>query len=207
MALSKVSKIVVGALTTGGVSGAGAYTYYELTKETIKDKLGDKLLDFGTTDNTKWKARADILAKDQSTTLSAGLAKIKQEKDTDGSKVKGWCEKNIKNKFVSEEDSLFQEIRKYCTYHIKDKVGVVVEETWSSSNSKNNDKLKKVNGDAETKLSATMKNIKAKLSASDTTKDDNALKTWCLATYEKPFEKEDTQEIEDVKEYCAVITQ
>ncbi|OAL10588.1 hypothetical protein A6V39_00790 [Candidatus Mycoplasma haematobovis] len=198
MALSKANKIVVGALTTGGVSGTGAYTYYELTRPTIKDKLGETLLSYESKDADKWKTRSVTLSKDNGN-LSKELKKVKDGTDTDDSRIKGWCQTNINNKFTSDKDPIFLEVQKYCTYNLKDKIEKTIDtSSWEAS--KHNKKLKGLQNNEG--LSDEMKKIKAKLADGAIGRDENALKEWCKSSYEKPFKGEQDQDYLDTKEYC-----
>lgn len=197
MALSTINKVVIGAITTGGFAGATAYVHHELTKVTIKDKLGETLLSYEQKDNEKWKARGASLSK-AGNELSSDLNKIKTEKDENGSKIKGWCQTNIKNKFTSDKDTLFLEVQKYCTYNIKDKIGNAIDTTkWEKD--KHNKRIKELKEDREW-ISKEMKAIKDKLNQAQP--EEDALKNWCASSYEKPFKGDEDQGYRDTLNYC-----
>ncbi|OAL10572.1 hypothetical protein A6V39_00710 [Candidatus Mycoplasma haematobovis] len=191
MPISKAGKIVIGALATGGVSGAGAYLHHILTKPTIKDKLEGTLI--GKDETSIWQARVTKLTSDNAI-ISETLKAINSGGDNKATKIQNWCEINLRNTFISEENKGFKEIQKYCAYNIKEKAGTVIEiNSWD--NTRNNAKLKDQTNNIQ--LSPSMSKVKSEL----TSKQD-ALKEWCKEVYEKPFKGEKDQDYLDTKAYC-----
>ncbi|OAL10013.1 hypothetical protein A6V39_03810 [Candidatus Mycoplasma haematobovis] len=194
MPISKVGKIAIATVSAGGVSGGVAYGYHEFTKVTFKDKLGKNLIKQDEAE--KWKARVATLKADTSA-LSKSLKLVKDADDSTGDKVKEWCEDSLKNKFTSEDQG-FKEVQKYCTYNIKDKVSGAIEiSRWS--NTTNNLKLK--SPAPNTVLSKEMTRIKNELTKS-VSPNENALRDWCKATYEKPFKDDKDPDYLDASVYC-----
>ncbi|CBY93410.1 hypothetical protein HF1_14020 [Mycoplasma haemofelis str. Langford 1] len=183
-------------------------------KISIKSKLGDLLLGFDGSYDSKWKDRSTLVSSKAN--LPESLSALKE---TTGSKaisetnIKKWCQEQIEKDFSSETDSLFVSVRDYCTFNNKDKLGekVITEALasgsipssgkWSSANNK----LKQASDQG---MSDTMKGIRTKLNASNGGTDNTqALKTWCESIYPSYFKGKEDPVFKDAKTYCVEATQ
>ncbi|AEG73690.1 hypothetical protein MHF_1456 [Mycoplasma haemofelis Ohio2] len=201
------------ALTGGACCTHLGYKY--LADKSIKSRLDGFLLGFDKSFNSKWEERATLVNSKDS--LPAYLGRLKDSRN--GNKIsairlKKWCQEQSKMDFVSEKDSVFLNVRNYCTFNNKDKLrGRVISEELQDNQSiksggqwsKANDKLKKIE---DRRLSPQMKKIKSKLSSVQTNqKDEKALRTWCEWIYKKPWIGNQSGDFGDAQKYCVESVQ
>ncbi|AEG72647.1 hypothetical protein MHF_0370 [Mycoplasma haemofelis Ohio2] len=110
--------------------------------------------------------------------------------------LKGWCSKAFSSEYEGKDSSYLEAVRGYCTFDIQDKLtksALTKDVSWNDANNR----LKKDG----LSLSATMTEIKTKMSKEQGA-DTDALKTWCVANYLKPWLGEDDADFMDVQSYC-----
>ncbi|AEG73701.1 hypothetical protein MHF_1467 [Mycoplasma haemofelis Ohio2] len=206
------------AIPTALAGGAGGtylgykYLHQGEQKVSIKSKLGDLLLEFGDNFSDKWQARAKLVSS--KTNLPESLNKLRSSTDPkaiSADDIKGWCKDQIEKEFSSEGDSLFVNIRDYCTFNNKDKIGgTAISEELTGDSIKQDGKWSKANkklSEASTDgMSETMKGIKTKVATSGGT-DTKALRAWCEDIYLAYFKGEEDSDFKDAKAYCVEVSQ
>ncbi|CBY92492.1 hypothetical protein HF1_04840 [Mycoplasma haemofelis str. Langford 1] len=201
--VSKAGVAAVGALGAGTASYMG-YEYVfnskeEVKKTTIRERLGDLLLDTSSSD--KWAARKTKLSQAEDTSLVEELKSLKSGVSED--QVKGWCSGAATKTYEDVSALYFENVRTYCTFYIEDKLPEGYLKKESGDWSKASDRLKNVQTGVA--LSDQMKAIKDKLTTQGSSGTNDDLKNWCVGVYEKPFLGEDNQDFVDAKVYCAKI--
>ncbi|CBY93391.1 hypothetical protein HF1_13830 [Mycoplasma haemofelis str. Langford 1] len=200
---------------TGGAGGTYLgykYLHQDTQKESIKSKLGTSLLGFDGSFDSKWKERSTLVTS--KTGLHPSLEALRDanaKREISIEKIKNWCQSKSKEEFVSESDSLFQNIRSYCTYNNKDKL----EDKAISEDLKNDKALqddgqwskanKRLREKQDNNMSGKMKEIKGKLSPSSGTADDKALKNWCESSYVEYFKDSKDPVFTDLEAYCTKV--
>ncbi|AEW45881.1 hypothetical protein MHC_05125 [Mycoplasma haemocanis str. Illinois] len=196
-----MNPIKVGIISLSGVGGISggiiAYKHGVFSESTrIKEKI--KGFPIMWADDSVWSAKVTALTSDTTNTFHESLSKLKNPNFTK-EKIRDWCIESLNSEF-KEEDIRFKNVQDYCVYRNKDKLGS------STLNSRDTTKwttikesLKKETGT----LSNNMKTIKNKLTGENgTTKDENALKTWCEGFYSEIWMGEKDMDFVDAKTYC-----
>ncbi|AEG73715.1 hypothetical protein MHF_1481 [Mycoplasma haemofelis Ohio2] len=197
--IAKVASSLVGC-GSAGAAGFGLYQYLN-RHISLAEKLRGTLLSTEA-NSTEWSARLSSL-KGSNGNLVPELKEIKNKdsaaKEED---LKKWCSDSLKSKFSHKEDLLFQNVQKYCTYSIKEKLGSgnIIEDSTQDTDNKLSTLFSKLSSADESKISKFFKTIK------DTSGTDNAgskaLKAKCKEAYSYPFKGEDDLKFQNVKEFC-----
>ncbi|AEG72892.1 hypothetical protein MHF_0620 [Mycoplasma haemofelis Ohio2] len=200
--MSGIIKLLLSMLGVAGASagGIGVYKMYDKKeeKEKISERLKSSLLrTTGTDDDTIWGTRVSTLKSETQTKVVGDLWEIKDQSDAKD-KLKSWCISKVDGEYL-EGSMIVDNVKKYCTYNMKDKLTGAIEVSGSWETAKSTLKGK---GDTDA-LSDAMKKIKDALNGGNpagTAASQDALKDWCSKVYEAMYE--DNQDFKDASTYC-----
>ncbi|AEG72677.1 hypothetical protein MHF_0401 [Mycoplasma haemofelis Ohio2] len=185
----KQGMALAGAAGVGTTSYLGYSLMHKIPKAIKEATIGEEWSEFILVNGTdeQWESRKTKLSKALEDQLIPEIKAFKSDKDG----LKRWCEGAAKKTYSDMKPLYLSNVRSYCTIDFKDKLGgkhIGSSDSWEEAK----DKLKKVTQGTE--LSEEMKEVKSQLS--------DALKTWCLSAYDRPYLNEQDRWFKDTKDYC-----
>ncbi|OAL09830.1 hypothetical protein A6V39_05225 [Candidatus Mycoplasma haematobovis] len=208
--MSTLVKAGLGIGTIAGVSGLGYGIYSsanskpEVSSEKIEaisyaTALNGTLLSTNENENqTEWTARLGTLTSAEPNTLVDSLKQVKAKQDPSVTwkDLQKWCKDIIGN--TKQEGNEFQNIQRYCTFSIKEKLkNIITEENNNSDNewAVGHTALKNVPNE---ELDSELQTAKSQTDATANT----SIKTWCNKAFANPYKGEKDQEFKNASKIC-----
>ncbi|AEW45186.1 hypothetical protein MHC_01600 [Mycoplasma haemocanis str. Illinois] len=210
--MSKLLISSLGMVSAGGI-GIGGYLLFNPSENkkftTFKEKYSKSLLDLsGKSDETIWNTKLTALKSQTPNhpSLKEVSAVVKEERGEEKAKPlhKETCQKIYDS--PSNNQSYFEDFKKYCSKLIGDLITGDWVSQESSADSKWNTKLGSLVNKKGELISQKLKDLVGKLPAGNNDSFTEAhrkdLKDWCSSKKEQLFNGEESNVIEEIKSYC-----
>ncbi|AEW45635.1 hypothetical protein MHC_03875 [Mycoplasma haemocanis str. Illinois] len=191
-----VSKGAVALVGATGLAGGGIFISRNINWKTEANTIAKHIKSeylLNTSHNQQWTHRVELIKKSNDANLKSQLLTVED--------LQNWCTNNLKEEFKGEQDSHFLNVKLYCGLNIGDKIeGSKVTSTLSKEDSKLKANVDKLAQKKKEELGEELSAIKDKNNTTPNWEGSEALKGWCLKTFDLAFEV--GSNYENAKLYC-----
>ncbi|CBY92607.1 hypothetical protein HF1_05990 [Mycoplasma haemofelis str. Langford 1] len=193
---------VIAALTTAATSAAGFAAYklfWDVGNWPFGKSLKGTLLSLeGSRDQAIWQTRFSKIKSNKSS-LSTSLLAVANKSGASWTDMQAWCRDNIKEKESTKEEKLADNVKRYCTFNIGDKLTNEIESSFGESDDKWKKAHEKLVASTDKISDPTLLAVKNTVNTSNA--GNKAIKAWCTAAYESPYKLGD-ETFRNAEKFC-----